>query len=149
MRARWVLCPMVTLSKTDADTGATWSYRAPKVAAYLDPTRGKPYQFVALAGETHALALVKGGDFGPLAADPEVLDLFETDSASYGARDILRRTPAQLLWPASKRARLAARWALAGVSVADLSPVRLTPREVLRRLAKAIGAEGDPDEVAL
>lgn len=124
----------------------TMSYRAPKVAAHIDPARGKPYQFVALAGPEQALALVRYADFGPLAEDPDIIDLFETDSARYGARDILRRTPAQLFWTYSKRARLAARWAQAGVSVTDPA---LTLRDILRRLAQAIGADGDIDEVAL
>lgn len=148
MRKKWFLCPLVTVERADPETGDVVTYRAPKVAAHVDPARGKPYQFAALTGPVMALCLVRSDDFSALEGDPAILDIFEMDyEAPYGSPGILNLTLNQLLWPTHRQWRLRTIWTRLGVSA--LPATGLTPKRVLQGIARLIGADDRIDEIKI
>ena len=137
MSYRWIVCPVVVITRPDPDGGPADVFRAPKVSAHLEPGRGKYYQHSsAIDAGSWCLSLVMAADFTPLDADPECISLLESNFADYAHLEL---TPRALNFTDAHLIRIKNRLAAKGVEIADLTLD--TPLEfILTRICKRVAA---------
>lgn len=146
MPIRWIVSPVAlrTLTYVDAETLETVIEEVvcPKEHTYLDPGRGKRYMRSSLiTADTWGLSFVRGVDFTPLDADPEIVNLFEGEFSE--ADDHLNRTPDSLGWNPGRLARLRGRLNAKGASTVGLTGT--TPLQSwLERLGRVLDPNFDP-----
>lgn len=148
MAYRWVISPVVTISRPDTDGGADDVFRAPKVSAHLEPGRGKYYQHSsAIDAGNWCLSLVKADDFTPLDADPECIHLLEANFINLNHID-LNQTPRDLGWTNARLTRIKNRAAARGINTTGLTLD--TPLwQILQRICQAIAAFFDARRLRL
>ena len=119
MPYRWVLSPVSNLVIPDLEGGEPDVCRAPKVFEYVEPERGKRYQFSSVI-DTGAwcLSVVMADDWTPLDGDAQCISLLETNFADQLHLD---QTPRDLGWTPQHLTRIRQRLEARGVDTSTFT----------------------------
>lgn len=160
MAVRWVINPVIETLRTDGKVKT----RRPKVALIEDP--GNPGSIIDEFGVPHpgffnyahvsvissgqpgeindwCLSQVWGEDFGPLDADPEIIDVLEFDYPGEERLEFLEKTMGELGLGQAKQARIRGRVRAKGAQDDGIG-AGSRYRHVLERLGARIRPGFDP-----
>jgi hypothetical protein len=142
MPLRWVLCPVVTITRTNSENGSTWTERVPKVFTYTETGRGKPFQHTSVIdARDWCISLVRATNFTALNGDNTIINLFDVDFEN--TTDLLSMTPRNLGWNAARVTKLTQVLTNKGVDTTGLT-IDTSLDTWLTRLCEFIASWGKP-----